>query len=84
MSRSPGATTATRAIGPSGIPQYLAGLWADRTLPTGPLAGLGAGWRGVRIGINAANLLDKDYLITQDGFTCRGEGRSVIGTLRLR
>ena len=102
---------------PSGVPQYMAALWADYTLPTGPLAGLGAGagvrytgssygsnahdtrnndayalvdaeahyeWRGVRIGIDATNLLDKDYLITQDGFTYHGEGRTVIASLRLR
>jgi outer membrane cobalamin receptor len=41
-------------------------------------------WQGIRIGSNAANLLDKDFLITQDGLTDRGEDRYVIGSLRFR
>ena len=41
-------------------------------------------WRGVRFAINATNLFDKDYLITQDGFTYHGEGRTVIGSVGFR
>lgn len=41
-------------------------------------------WNSMRVGINAANLLDKDYLITQDGYTYRGEGRTVMASLRYR
>lgn len=102
---------------PSGVPEFMANLWADYTLQDGYLRGLGAGagaryigssygsnahdtrnndaytlldaeahyeWRGVRLGLNVANLLDKEYDVTQQGFTYRGQGRQIIGSLRLR
>lgn len=41
-------------------------------------------WNSLRLGINATNLFDKDYIITQDGYTYRGEGRTVMASLRYR
>jgi hypothetical protein len=41
-------------------------------------------WRAIRIGINAADLLGKDHLITQDDFAYSGEGRAAIGNPRFR
>lgn len=41
-------------------------------------------WRGVRFALNAENLLDKDYVQIQDGFSYRAPGRNVIASVRLR
>ncbi len=41
-------------------------------------------WNSLRFGVNASNLFDKDYLITQDGYTYRGQGRTVMASLRYR
>lgn len=40
--------------------------------------------KGIRLGLNAKNLLDRQYITCSSGYCYRGEGRSVIGSVSYR
>lgn len=106
----------TEGNDPVNTPGQMASLWADYTLPSGPLSGIGIGagirWvgesyddaantrknddysvadaaihydlDGARLALNVNNLFDERYIICESGFCYRGQGRTVIGSVRYR
>lgn len=45
---------------------------------------LGGSLNGARLALNINNVFDKDYIICENGLCYRGQGRSVIGSIRYR